>query len=199
VVGQLSGMKVAVIATDGVEQVELTSPRAAMSAAGADVDLLAPRRGQILGLNHIDKGDTFAVDLPVSHADPADYAALLLPGGVVNADDLRTDAAAQDFVRAIFAMNKPVAVICHGPWLLVEADVLGARTLTSYPSIATDIRNAGATWVDEKVHVDDRLVSSRMPADLPAFCSVVLEVFGRNGQGMSSTSRPQRAAGRAMA
>jgi protease I len=191
VVGQLSGMKVAVIATDGVEQVELTTPRATMTAAGADVDLLAPRRGQILGLHHIDKGDTFAVDLRVSHADPADYAALLLPGGVVNADGLRTDPAARDFVRTIFAMNKPVAVICHGPWILVEADVLRDRTLTSYPSIRTDLRNAGATWVDEKVHVDDRLVSSRMPADLPAFCSALLEVFAKSGQVMSGTSHRQ--------
>jgi protease I len=196
VVGELSGMKIAIIATDGVEQVELTTPRGAVEAAGAEVELLAPRSGAILGLNHIDKGDTFTVDMPVAQADPTEYAALLLPGGVVNADDLRRDRAAQDFVGAMFQQHKPVAVICHGPWILVEVDAVRGRTITSYPSIQTDLRNAGATWVDEEVHVEDRLVSSRSPADLPAFCTAILDVFARpagtSASRMAGTSRARQ-------
>ena len=175
----LSGVDVAFVATDGVEQVELTAPWNALRDAGADVELLAPHPGEILGLHHIDHGDRFPVDRSLDGADPDRYAALVLPGGVVNADALRIDAAAQAFVRPFVEQGKPVAVICHGPWILVDLDVVRGRTLTSWPTLQTDLRNAGARWVDEEVHVDGELVSSRKPDDLPAFCRAAIVQFSR--------------------
>ena len=175
---ELNGKKVAIlVANEGAEQVELTEPRKAVEDAGAEVDLIALEEGEVQAFNHLDKGDTFPVDRTVADASAGDYDALLLPGGVANPDHLRADEDAVSFVRDFFAQGKPVGVICHGPWTLVEADVLKGRTITSYPSIRTDIVNAGGTWVDEEVVVDAGLVSSRNPDDLPAFCAKVVEEF----------------------
>jgi protease I len=171
----LKGKKVAILATDGVEQVEFTEPRDALLAAGATVDVLSIKGGPIQGFNHLDKGDTFPVDLEVSDARVDDYDALVLPGGVANPDALRLDEHAVSFVRGFFDQRKPVAAICHAPWTLIEADVVRGRTLTSWPSLRTDLRNAGAEWVDEEVVVDQGLVTSRKPDDLPAFCAKVVE------------------------
>jgi protease I len=175
VAGELQGKKVAFLATDGVEQIEYTEPRKAVEQAGAEAHLVSLRNGEIQGFNHLDKGDRFPVDLAVADAQEADYDGLVLPGGVANPDVLRTDQDAVRFVRAFFDAGKPVAAICHGPWTLVEADVVKGRTLTSWPSLKTDIENAGGTWVDEEVHVDQGLVTSRKPDDLPAFCAKTIE------------------------
>ncbi|HKT82951.1 MAG TPA: type 1 glutamine amidotransferase domain-containing protein [Solirubrobacterales bacterium] len=173
---QLQGKKVAfLMANEGVEQVELTEPLRAVRDAGAEAELLAPEAGEIQGFNHLDKGDTFPVDEAVGDADADRFDALVLPGGVANPDQLRTKPEAVRFVRAFFEAGKPVGVICHGPWTLVEADVVRGRTITSWPSLQTDLRNAGAEWVDEEVHVDQGLVSSRKPDDLEAFCAKVVE------------------------
>ena len=171
----LSGRKVAFLATDGVEQVELTEPRKAVEAEGAETELISLDAGEIQGFEHLDKGQTFTADKAVADADASDYDGLVLPGGVANPDFLRSDEDAVRFVRAFFEQGKPVGAICHGPWTLVEADVVRDRTLTSWPSLQTDIRNAGGTWVDEEVHVDSGLVTSRKPDDLPAFCAKVVE------------------------
>jgi len=181
---ELEGKRIAVLATDGVEQVELTEPLQAVRDAGAKADLVALADGEVQAFNHLDKGETFPVDKAVADADADDYDGLLLPGGVANPDALRTDPGAVAFTRAFFEQGKPVAVICHGPWTLVEAGVLKGRTITSWPSLQTDIRNAGGTWVDEQVHVDRGLVSSRKPDDLPAFCAKAVEEFaeGRHDQ-----------------
>jgi protease I len=171
----LKGKKVAILATDGVEQVEFTKPRDALLAAGATVDTLSIKSGSIQGFNHLDKGDTFPVDLEVSDARADDYDALVLPGGVANPDALRMDAHAVSFVRSFFDQRKPVAAICHAPWLLIEAEAVRGRTVTSWPSLRTDLRNAGGDWVDREVVVDDGLVTSRKPDDLPAFCEKAVE------------------------
>ncbi|MFN8163307.1 MAG: type 1 glutamine amidotransferase domain-containing protein [Solirubrobacterales bacterium] len=173
---QLKGKRIAfLMANEGVEQVELTEPLEAVREAGADAHLLAPQAGDIQAFNHLDKGDTFSADRAVGDADAGDYDGLVLPGGVANPDQLRTKEEALEFVRAFFAAGKPVGVICHGPWTLIEAGVLSGRTLTSWPSLRTDLRNAGAEWVDEEVHVDQGLVSSRKPDDLPAFKAKIVE------------------------
>ncbi|MFL5818162.1 MAG: type 1 glutamine amidotransferase domain-containing protein [Conexibacter sp.] len=181
---ELKGRRIAFLATEGVEQVELEQPWNAIREAGADVDLVSPQDGAVQAFNHLEKGDTFPVDKTVADARAEDYDGLVLPGGVANPDFLRTDEAAVAFARELFEQGKPVAVICHGPWTLVEAGVLRGRTITSWPSLRTDIRNAGATWVDEEVHVDNGLVSSRKPDDLPAFCAKAVEEFaeGRHEQ-----------------
>ncbi len=172
---QLSGKRVAfLVANEGVEQVELAEPARAVREAGGEVDLIAPSREPVQAFNHLDKGDTFEPDRTVEAAEARDYDALVLPGGVANPDQLRTEVKAIEFIRAFFDLGKPVAVICHGPWTLVEADVLNGRTLTSWPSLQTDLRNAGAEWVDEEVHVDDGLISSRKPDDLPAFNAAIV-------------------------
>jgi protease I len=173
--GELQGKKVAFLFTDGVEQIEYTEPRKAVEAAGAQADLVSLTPGKVQGFNHLDKGDTFEADKAVRDADPNDYDALVLPGGVANPDFLRTDPEAVAFTRAFFEAGKPVGAICHGPWTLVEAGVVKGRTLTSWPSVRTDIENAGGTWVDEQVHVDRGLVTSRKPDDLPAFCAKLVE------------------------
>src|ERR687884_1471042 len=174
---RLEGKKVAFLATDGVEQVELTEPWKAVESEGGKPELLSVESGEIQGFNHLDKADTFKVDRTVADAKASDYDGLVLPGGVANPDFLRMDEDAVRFVRDFFAQAKPVGVICHGPWTLVEADVVRGRTLTSWPSLRTDLENAGATWVDEEVHVDEGLTSSRNPDDLPAFCAKLVEEF----------------------
>jgi protease I len=175
--GKLDGLKIAFIAADGVEQVELTEPWKAVEAEGATPELLSVESGEIQGFNHLDKADTFKVDHPVSDVDVSDYDGLVLPGGVANPDFLRTHDDVVGFVRSFFDENKPTAVICHGPWTVVEADAVKGRTLTSWPSLKTDIRNAGGNWVDEEVHVDGNLITSRKPDDLPAFNAAIVEVF----------------------
>jgi len=175
--GKLDGKTIAFLATEGVEQVELTEPWKAVEDAGGRPELISLEEGEVQAFNHLDKGDTFRADRAVADADASAYDGLVLPGGVANPDFLRADDNAVAFVRAFFDQAKPVAAICHGPWTLVEADVLRGRTITSWPSVKTDIRNAGATWVDEEVHVDQGLVSSRKPDDLPAFCAKLVEEF----------------------
>ncbi|HEX6470551.1 MAG TPA: type 1 glutamine amidotransferase domain-containing protein [Streptosporangiaceae bacterium] len=179
---QLGGMTVAfLVAPEGVEQVELTEPWRAVEQAGGTPRLVSTRSGEIQAFNHLDKGDTFPVDATVDEVSVADFAGLVLPGGVANPDFLRTNDAAVAFARAFFDAGKPVAAICHAPWTLVEADVVRGRTLTSWPSLQTDIRNAGATWVDEEVHIDttgpNTLVTSRKPDDLKAFCQEAISVL----------------------
>ena len=174
---RLSGRKVAFLATDGVEQVELTEPWKAVENEGGTPELISLESGDIQGFDHLDQADTFTVDRPVADADMSDYDGLVLPGGVANPDFLRTNADAVEFTRSFFEAGKPVAAICHAPWTLVEADVVRGRTVTSWPSLRTDIENAGGTWVDEEVRVDSGLVTSRKPDDLPAFCEKLVEEF----------------------
>ncbi len=175
---RLQGKKIAFLtANEGVEQIELTEPLKAVREAGAEAELLAPEAGEVQAFNHLDKADVFTVDRTVGEADAADYDGLVLPGGVASPDLLRTKPEVLELVRGFFAAGKPVGVICHGPWTLLEAGVLEGRTLTSWPSLQTDLRNAGATWVDEEVHVDQGLVSSRKPDDLDAFNAKIVEEF----------------------
>jgi protease I len=175
---ELEGQTIAILAADGVEQVELEDPRKAVQDAGAETELLSLESGEIQGMNgDIDQADTFTVDKVVGDASVDDYDGLIVPGGVANPDKLRADSNAVAFVQEFFKTGKPVGVICHGPWILVEADVARGRRLTSYPSIRTDLRNAGAEVVDEEVVVDQGLVTSRSPDDLPAFCAKLVEEF----------------------
>jgi protease I len=175
---ELEGMKIAILAADGVEQVELEEPRRAVEEAGAETELLSIHSGEIQAMNSdINKGDTFPVDREVSDASPDDYDGLIVPGGTINPDNLRVDEDAVRFVQDFFRTGKPVGAICHGPWILVEADVARGRRVTSYPSIRTDLRNAGAEVVDEEVVVDQGLVTSRNPDDLEAFCAKIVEEF----------------------
>ncbi|CAN5888120.1 type 1 glutamine amidotransferase domain-containing protein [soil metagenome] len=173
----LSGKRVAIVVANGFEQIEMTDPREALEAAGATTDLVSIESDEVKGWNHTEWGDTFAVDVPIDEADPADYDALLLPGGVMNPDKLRRDERVQRFVRSFFEEGKPVASICHGPWTLIDAGVAKGRRMTSYHSIQTDLKNAGVEWVDEEVVVDQGLVTSRKPDDLPAFDEKMIEEF----------------------
>lgn len=176
--GELNGKRIAfLVANEGIEQVELTEPRKAVEEAGAETDLIAPESGEVQAFDHLDKADTFAVDVVVADADASDYDGLVLPGGVANPDNLRTEPEAVEFIRSFFEVGKPVGAICHAPWTLIEASVVEGRTLTSFPSLQTDLRNAGAEWVDEEVVVDAGLVTSRNPDDLPAFNSKIVEEF----------------------
>jgi len=175
---ELQGKKIAFLtAIEGVEQVELTEPWKALEQAGGELELLSTESGKVQAFNHLDKGDTFPVNKVVSEADPTDYDGLILPGGVANPDQLRMDKDAVRFVRTFFEQGKPVGAICHAPWTLIEAGLVKGRTLASWPSLQTDIRNAGGEWVDEEVHVDRGLVTSRKPEDIPAFSAKLVEEF----------------------
>jgi len=188
VADKLQGKRVAFLATDMVEQVELTEPWKAVEQAGGTPELISLEEGEIQGFNHYDKGDTFKVDKTVEEASASDYDALVLPGGVGNPDTLRGDENAVAFVREFFEQAKPVGAICHGPWMLVEAGVVRGRKVTSWPTLQTDIRNAGGEWVDEEVVVDQGLVTSRKPDDLPAFNDKIVEEFceGKHAEQASS-------------
>lgn len=195
----LKGMKVAILAAEGFEQAELTEPRKALQEAGAQTQVVSPAQGEVQGWKHFDKGERIKVDVPLEQADAGDFDALLLPGGVANPDQLRMMPKAVQFVRAFFETGKPVAAICHGPWTLIDAGVVSGRTLTSWPSLKTDLTNAGATWVDQEVCVDHGLVSSRKPADIPAFNRKMIEEFaggqqaraGDAGRASSAASPPR--------
>jgi protease I len=174
---QLDGKRIAILVTDGFEQVEMTEPRQALDEAGARTELISPKKGRVKGWQHTEWGDEFPVDVELSRANPASYDGLVLPGGVMNPDKLRINTQALDFVRAFFDAGKPVAAICHGPWTLIDAGVVKGREMTSYESIKTDLKNAGARWVDREVVVDNGLVTSRKPDDLPAFNRKIIEEF----------------------
>jgi deglycase len=188
---ELNDKKVAFLFTEGVEQVELTEPLRAIRDAGAEATLVSLKPGRVQMFNHLDKGDTIDAEVGTGEADAGAFDALVLPGGVANPDALRTDEHAIRFVRGFFEQHKPVGVICHGPWTLVEADVVRGRTLTSWPSLQTDLRNAGAEWVDEQVHVDNGLVSSRKPDDLQAFIAKVIEEIGEGEHEGQTAGRPR--------
>ena len=173
----LSGKKIAILATDGFEQSELTEPKRALEEAGATGHVISPKSGRIRGWDHTDWGQEVPVDVTLDQARPDHYHGLVLPGGQINPDKLRLEPAAVEFVRAFFQAGKPVGAICHGPWMLIEADVVRGRTVTSWPSVRTDLKNAGASWVDREVVVDQGLVTSRKPDDLPAFNAKIIEEF----------------------
>jgi protease I len=186
---ELQGKKIAFIATEGVEEVELTEPWKAVEQAGGQPELISIEDGEVQAWKHFDKGGSFKVDKTIEEAQPSDYEGLVLPGGVANPDQLRTDENVVSFIRDFAASGKPIGVICHGPWTLIEAGVLEGRKLTSWPSLQTDLRNAGANWVDEEVVVDQGLVSSRNPDDLPAFNAKIVEEFaeGRHAESAEKT------------
>lgn len=189
---QIKGKKVAfLVANEGIEQVELTEPWKAVEEAGGEPVLIAPEAGEAQAFNHLDKADTFDVDVVAGDANPDDYDGLVLPGGVANPDNLRTHEEAVSFVRAFFEAGKPVGAICHAPWTLIEAGVVDGRRMTSWPSLQTDLRNAGAEWVDEEVVTDQGFVTSRNPDDLPAFCAKVIEEIG---EGVHEGQREQTVA-----
>jgi protease I len=186
---KLEGLRVAILATDGFEQSELTEPRKALEAAGADTDVVSPKAGAIRGWNHKEWGATIEVDETLDTVDPSDYDALVLPGGVMNPDTLRLQPQAVAFVRAFCDAGKPVAAICHGPWTLVEAGAVAGRRLTSWPSLKTDIRNAGGEWADEPAVVEDNLLTSRKPDDLPVFSREMLALFAQSLEQSGDTLR----------
>lgn len=173
--GRLQGKRIAILVAEGFEQCEMVEPRKSLEQAGAETTLVSPADGEVQGWNHFDKADRFDVDVPLADADAADYDALLLPGGVANPDQLRGDPQAVAFVRRFADSGKPIGVICHGPWTLIEAGVVKGRRITSWPSLKTDLQNAGAQWVDEEVVTDRGLVSSRKPDDIPAFTRKLVE------------------------
>ena len=185
---RLDGCRVAILVTNGFEQVEMTEPRKALEAAGARTDLVAPGSERVLGMNHDEKGNTFPVDATLGAVSASEYDALLLPGGVANPDKLRTIPEAVQFVKAFDAAGKPIAAICHGPWLLVEADLVRGRRLTSWPSLKTDIRNAGGLWEDKEVITDQGLVTSRKPDDIPAFNEKAIETFAERAAKVGRSS-----------
>lgn len=196
----LDGLTIAILATDGYEQAELTEPRKALDAAGADTEVVSPKQGKVRSWKSKEWGEEVAVDRSLEEADPEDYDALLLPGGVINADALRMQPKAVAFVKAFFEAGKPVGVICHGPWAIIEAGCVRGHKLTSWPSLKTDITNAGGEWVDEEVVVDGNLVSSRKPDDIPAFNRELINLFGgaepglqpRGGASAAATQPPGR-------
>jgi protease I len=177
IMGKLDGKKVAILVTDGFEQVEMTKPREALDDAGAETKIVSPNSGQIQGMHHADKGDKFDVDIVLDDARPEEFDALMIPGGLMNPDQLRSTPEALQFTKHFFKENKPVAAICHGPWVLIDAGVVRGRKLTSWPAIKTDVKNAGGNWVDQEVVVDNGLVTSRKPDDIPAFNEKMIEEF----------------------
>jgi protease I len=183
----LKGKRVAILVADGFEQAEMVQPRKALDEAGAETMIVSPVKDEVQGWKHYDKADRFKVDVPLDNADAQSFDALLLPGGVANPDQLRVNAKAVAFIRRFVDLGKPVGVICHGPWTLIEAGVVEGRTMTSWPSLKTDLENAGARWVDQEVVVDRGLISSRNPGDIPAFSRKLVEEFaeGFHGQGLS--------------
>ena len=180
---QLAGKRIAILVADGFEQVEMVDPRKALDDAGAETDLISPAKKEVRGWNHIEWGDNFLVDVPLDSADSAQYDALLLPGGVMNPDKLRMNTKAVEFVKHFADSNKPIAAICHGPWTLIEAGAVKGRTLTSWPSLKTDIQNAGGKFVDQEVVTDNGLVTSRKPTDIPAFNKKMIEEFAEGKHG----------------
>jgi protease I len=191
---RLDGLKVAVLVAEGFEQVEMTEPKRALEEAGAQPRIVSPAPDEVQGWNHFDKADRFPVDVPLDEARSEDFDALLLPGGVANPDQLRMQPRAVSFVREFVQAGKPVAVICHGPWTLIEADCVQGRRITSWPSLKKDLQNAGAEWVDQEVVVDKGLVSSRRPDDLPAFNRKMIEEFGEGRHtGARRGATPERA------
>ena len=188
---KLAGKKVAILAADGFEEVELTKPRKALDEAGAKTSVVSLKSGKIQGMNHADKGAAVAVDVTLADAKPQEFDALLIPGGLMNPDTLRSSDEALEFVRHFFRQGKPVAAICHAAWVLIDAEVVSGRTITSWPAIKTDVRNAGATWVDQDVVVDNGLVTSRKPDDIPAFNEKMIEEFAE-GRHRAPTSAPAR-------
>ena len=174
---RLDGKKVAILVTDGFEQVEMTKPREALDEAGAETKIVSLKPGKIQGMHHADKGDKFDVDLTLDEARPEEFDALMIPGGLMNPDSLRSNVAALEFTRHFFREGKPVAASCHGPWVLIDAGVVRGRTLTSWPAIKTDVKNAGGKWINEEVVVDNGLVTSRKPDDIPAFNRKMIEEF----------------------
>jgi len=189
----LSGVRVALLATDGFKQSELTEPRKALDAAGAETSIVSPKSGRVRGWKMKQWGDEVAVDETLDEADPKDYDALVLPGGVINADTLRMEPRAVAFVKAFFDADKPVGVICHAPWTMIEAGAARGHRVTSWPSLKTDLENAGAQWVDEQVVVDGKLVTSRKPDDLPAFNRELTRLFSQARQRDDSRGRESRA------
>ncbi|MFL6514945.1 MAG: type 1 glutamine amidotransferase domain-containing protein [Chthoniobacterales bacterium] len=187
---ELKGKKVAILVADGFEQVEMTKPRQALADAGAETQIVSVKAGKIQGMNHADKGDKFDVDITLEEARPDEFDALMIPGGLMNPDTLRSTLEALDFTRHFFDEGKPVAAICHGPWVLIDAGVVRGRKLTSWPAIKTDVRNAGGNWVDHEVVVDNGLVTSRKPDDIPAFNRKMIEEFreGRHAAMAGSAS-----------
>ncbi|MGI5917547.1 MAG: type 1 glutamine amidotransferase domain-containing protein [Anaerolineae bacterium] len=196
--GELEGLRIAILVEEGFEQEELTRPQQALEEAGATTEVISPQKDRVRGWDHTRWGDEIDVDTPLDRASPEDYDALLLPGGVMNPDKLRMDEKAVRFVRSFFDANKPVAVICHGPWTLIEAGVVRNRQITSYPSLRTDLENAGAVWVDQEVVVDENLVSSRRPDDIPAFNERMIEVFSRLGRYRQMMEEQRRQTARGM-
>jgi protease I len=193
---KLDGKRVAILVAEGFEQVEMTGPRKALDEAGAQTKIVSPAKGEVQGWNHFAHADRFKVDVPLEQANAGDFDALMLPGGVANPDQLRMNPKAVQFVRSFFDEGKPIGVICHGPWTLIEAGVVDGRTMTSWPSLKTDLENAGAKWVDQEVVVDHGLVSSRNPKDIPAFSRKIVEEFaeGSHGKGLSRSAREERRA-----
>ncbi|HYJ04555.1 MAG TPA: type 1 glutamine amidotransferase domain-containing protein [Chthoniobacterales bacterium] len=189
---KLAGKKVAILAADGFEEVELTKPRKALDDAGAKTSVVSLKSGKIQGMNHADKGATVEVDLTLADAKPQEFDALLIPGGLMNPDTLRSSDEALEFVRHFFRQGKPVAAICHAPWVLIDAEVVSGRTITSWPAIRTDVRNAGATWVDQDVVVDNGLVTSRKPDDIPAFNEKMIEEFAEGRHAVEARPEAKR-------
>ena len=193
---KLDGKRVAILVAEGFEQVEMTAPRKALDEAGAQTKIVSPAKGEVQGWNHFTPADRFSVDVPLEQANANDFDALMLPGGVANPDQLRMNPKAVQFARSFFEQGKPIGVICHGPWTLIEAGVVEGRTITSWPSLKTDLENAGAKWVDQEVVVDRGLVSSRNPKDIPAFNRKIVEEFaeGSHGKNLSRNARGERRA-----
>lgn len=187
---QLGGKKVAILVTDGFEQVEMTKPREALDEAGAETKIVSLKSGKIQGMHHADKGDKFDVDLTLDEARPEEFDALMIPGGLMNPDSLRSNVDALEFTRHFFREGKPVAAICHGPWVLIDAGVVRGRILTSWPAIKTDVKNAGGKWINEEVVVDNGLVTSRKPDDIPAFNKRMIEEFCEGRHKVMATVAP---------